>query len=410
MHIDTLLHHTEPALLALADGSLFEGVSIGVAGETVGEVVFNTSMTGYQEILTDPSYCEQIITFTYPHIGNTGINPEDFESDRVYAAGLIIRECSPIVSNWRATESLPDFLKKQNIVAIANIDTRRLTHILRDKGAQNGCIQTGIINRDDALKKARAFSGLNGKDLAIAVSIKVPYKFNRSGVSEVCTVLNGSKSASDCETQSHHIVVYDFGVKRTILKMLTDRNCKVTVVPAKTSVTDVLQLHPDGIVLSNGPGDPAACDYAIKNIQALLKTNIPLFGICLGFQLLALALGAKTIKMKFGHHGGNHPVQEIPPVAEATDPLQRGLFGRVFITSQNHGFSVDENTLPSELIVTHRSLFDKTLQGFKHKTLPVMAFQGHPEAGPGPADIGELFDEFLKVVISYQLSVIGKDN
>lgn len=355
----------EPAVLALADGSLFYGVSVGAAGETVGEVVFNTAMTGYQEILTDPSYTQQIVTLTYPHIGNTGINPFDMESSKVHAAGLVIRELSPVVSHWCATQSLPDFLKSQNIIAIAGIDTRQLTHILRKKGAQSGCIITGKIDSENALQKARAFAGLQHNDLAITVSCAKTY----------------------IRTHSHshrHIVIYDFGVKENIIRALTNRGCQVTIIPAKTSASDVLKLNPDGIVLSNGPGDPAACDYAIKNIQVLLDKNIPLFGICLGFQLLALAFGAKTIKMKFGHHGANHPV------------AAQGI-SRVYITSQNHGFCVDEKTLPPELTVTHTSLFDHTLQGFKHKTLPIMAFQGHPEAGPGPNDIAGLFDEFLEL-------------
>lgn len=366
MHSDPLSSTFEPALLVLADGSVFHGTSIGASGETVGEVVFNTAMTGYQEILTDPSYAQQIVTLTYPHIGNTGVNNVDNESDRIQAAGLIIRELSPLVSNYRATESLRTFLQKQNCVAIANIDTRRLTHILRDKGAQNGCIVTGKVDEAAALKKARAFAGLNGKDLAIEVSTEKAYSFTPT-----------------LTPTSAHIVVYDFGVKKNILRLLAERNCKVTVVPAKTSVNDVLKLKPDGIVLSNGPGDPAACDYAIENAKLLMQKKMPIFGICLGFQILALACGGKTEKMKFGHHGSNHPVQDIKTK-------------KVFITSQNHGFSVDEKTLPSELEITHISLFDKTLQGFKHKALPLIAFQGHPEASPGPNDIVNLFDEFVK--------------
>ncbi|MCX7120770.1 MAG: glutamine-hydrolyzing carbamoyl-phosphate synthase small subunit [Gammaproteobacteria bacterium] len=400
MSITQFLPTSEPAILALADGSLFHGTSIGAFGETIGEVVFNTAMTGYQEILTDPSYTQQIVTLTYPHIGNVGVNPDDMESDKAYAAGLIIRELSPIVSNYRATDSLENFLKKQNIVAIANIDTRRLTRILREKGAQNGCIMTGKVDPESALQKARAFSGLNGKDLAIAVSTKERYQFDRA-----CYDLNRSGAALDRKTLAH-IVVYDFGVKLNILRMLAKVNgsasdsdralqhCKITVIPAKTSASEVLKLKPDGIVLSNGPGDPAACDYAINNIQELLTKQIPIFGICLGFQLLALACGAKTVKMKFGHHGANHPVQEK-------------IGGRVYITSQNHGFCVDEKTLPAELTVTHVSLFDGTLQGFKHSTLPVFAFQGHPEAGPGPNDIMTLFDKFITAV-GDQRSGVGK--
>ena len=374
MSIENLLPKSEPAILALADGSVFQGISIGASGETQGEVVFNTAMTGYQEILTDPSYTQQIVTLTYPHIGNTGVNPDDFESKRAFAAGLVIRELSPIVSNWRATQSLSDFLKAQNIVAIANIDTRQLTRILSEKGAQNGCIMTGTINPEIALAKARAFAGLNGKDLAIEVTTKNSYSFTEQ------SVLNAIEASA-----SYHIVVYDFGVKHTTLRLLVDRHCKVTVVPANTSVNELLKLKPDGVVLSNGPGDPAACDYAIATTKELLAKKIPLFGICLGFQILALAFGAKTLKMKFGHHGANHPVQEIKSK-------------KVFITSQNHGFCVDEKTLPNDLEVTHISLFDKTLQGFAHKTLPVIAFQGHPEAAPGPNDIVSLFDQFIEMI------------
>ena len=380
MSIETTLLPSEPALLALADGSVFQGTSIGYSGDTVGEVVFNTAMTGYQEILTDPSYTQQIVTLTYPHIGNTGINPEDFESNRAHLAGFIIRECSPIVSNWRATQSLPDFLKAQKIVAIANIDTRRLTHILREKGAQNGCILTGKNDVALALQKARAFAGLSGKDLTMAVSC-TRIRDQESEINDLHLPIADNRSP----VTFYHIIIYDFGLKLNIIRQLQNRNCKVTVVPAKTSVDDVLKLNPDGILLSNGPGDPAACIDVIKNIQALLAIKIPLFGICLGFQLLALAYGAKTKKMKFGHHGANHPVQDIKSK-------------KVLITSQNHGFCVDEKTLPSELEVTHISLFDKTVQGFKHTTLPVMAFQGHPEAGPGPGDVSELFDRFVQAI------------
>lgn len=354
----------DPAILALADGSVFQGFSVGASGQTQGEVVFNTAMTGYQEILTDPSYSQQIVTLTYPHIGNTGINSDDFESSRAFAAGLVIRECSPIVSNWRATQSLPDFLKAQGIVAIAGVDTRRLTRLLSTKGAQSGCIITGDVDPEMAIVKARAFPGLNGKDLAIEVSTKQSYDF--------------------AQGNSHHIVVVDYGVKYNILRLLAQRNCRVTVVPATLSAKEILALKPHGVVLSNGPGDPAACDYAIKTIRELLTTQIPLFGICLGFQLLALACGAKTRKMKFGHHGANHPVQQVETK-------------KVYITSQNHGFCVDIDTLPDELMPTHISLFDQTLQGFRHKTLPVIAFQGHPEAAPGPNDIVCLFDDFIKM-------------
>lgn len=367
MLIENPLFNATPAVLALADGSIFHGVSVGAKGQTQGEVVFNTAMTGYQEILTDPSYTQQIVTLTYPHIGNTGINPDDMESRGAFASGLIMRSCSPIVSNWRATQSLPDFLKAHKVVAIAGIDTRYLTHILREKGAQNGCIMAGVVDVERALQTARAFSGLNGKDLAVEVSTTQIYNFPST------------------PTPTYHIVVYDFGVKYNILRALTARDCKVTVVPAKTPVKDVLALKPDGVVLSNGPGDPAACDYAIAAAKALMQEKIPLLGICLGFQIIALACGAKTVKMKFGHHGANHPVQDVRSK-------------KVFITSQNHGFSVDKNTLPSELTVTHVSLFDDTLQGFVHNTLPVMTFQGHPEAGPGPNDVMGLFDEFVSVI------------
>lgn len=369
MSLENLLPKSDAAILALADGSVFQGISVGALGETQGEVVFNTAMMGYQEILTDPSYTQQIVTLTYPHIGNTGVNSEDNESKRAFVAGLIIREISPIVSNWRATQSLSALLKAQHIVAIANIDTRQLTRILREKGAQNGCIMTGNVSPDKAIAKARAFPGLNGKDLAMEVTTKAQYAFVHT------------------HTHTHHIVVYDFGVKHNILRLLADRHCKVTVVPAKTSAIDVLKLKPDGVVLSNGPGDPAACDYAIAATKELLAKKIPLFGICLGFQIIALACGANTLKMKFGHHGANHPVQEVRSK-------------KVFITSQNHGFCVDKKTLPDDLEITHVSLFDGTLQGFSHKTLPVIAFQGHPEAAPGPNDIACVFDEFIKLIPS----------
>ncbi len=363
MSLDDFTHAHRKAILALANGAIFEGVAIGADGQAVGEVVFNTAMTGYQEILTDPSYCEQIVTFTYPHIGNVGVNSEDTESKQIWAKGLVIRDLSAIVSNWRAQQSLPVYLKENHIVAIANVDTRRLTRLLRDEGAQAGCILVGT-DREQALAKARQFAGLNGVDLAQVVSTPTNYTWSA-----------GTK----------HIVAYDFGVKHTILRLFAARGCKVTVVPAKTSVAQVLALKPDGVFLSNGPGDPAACDYAIENTRQLLANNIPLFGICLGFQILALACNAKTTKMKFGHHGANHPVQD-----------RRNQ--KVFITSQNHGFMVDEKTLPTELVVTHKSLFDGSLQGIKHKTKLALAFQGHPEASPGPHDIQVLFDEFLEMI------------
>jgi carbamoyl-phosphate synthase small subunit len=367
MNLMTDLHHHKPALLALADGNLFYGTSIGASGKTVGEVVFNTSMTGYQEILTDPSYAQQIITFTYPHIGNVGVNPEDMESNKVWAAGLIIRELSPIVSNWRAQQSLDEFLKQNNIIGIADIDTRRLTQILRDKGVQNGCIVTGECDANEAIDTAKKFPPLAGQDLAKTVSTKQIIEW---------------KPPSQFK---YHVVVYDFGVKHNILHMLTDRGCRLTIVPAQYSASKVLKLKPDGVLLSNGPGDPAACSYAIENIKILLENNIPLFGICLGFQMLALACGAKTIKVKFGHHGANHPVKDLKT-------------GMVTITSQNHNFVVDEKSLPQDLQITHRSLFDNTLQGIQHKTKPAFAFQGHPEASPGPHDIAYLFDRFIDLI------------
>jgi len=364
-----LLTPWEPAILALADGSVFHGSSVGVSGETQGEVVFNTAITGYQEILTDPSYAEQIITLTYPHIGNVGVNPNDNESNRVWAAGLIIRECSITPSNWRATQSLPHFLQQHNIVAIAHIDTRRLTRLLREKGAQSGCIMTGKIDASTAVEKARAFSGLNGKDLTNFVSTKKSFQYN------------GIKITA----KKYHVVVLDMGVKRNILSLLAHRDCAVTVLPAQSHWEDIIACKPDGILLSNGPGDPAACHRIIAMVRALLMQRIPMLGICLGFQLIALACGAKTVKMKLGHHGTNHPVQAL-------------ISKQVFITSQNHGFTVDRNTLPNELVVTHISLFDGSLQGFQHKTLPVLAFQGHPEASPGPQEMMTLFDDFIRLI------------
>lgn len=356
--------HLPKAQLVLADGSVFSGVSIGANGFAVGEVVFNTAMTGYQEILTDPSYAEQIVTLTYPHIGNTGVNPEDMESEHVWAKGLVIRDLSLIMSNWRATQSLPEFLLRHNVVAIADIDTRRLTRHLREHGAQNACIIVGE-DIDQALSLAKDFAGLDGLDLAKTVTCQQPYSFSDEG--------------------SKHIVCYDFGVKQNILRIFKAANCKVTVVPAKTAVADVLALQPDAVFLSNGPGDPAACDYAIANTKELIAKQIPLFGICLGCQILGLALGAKTFKMKFGHHGANHPVQDLRTK-------------QVLITSQNHGFAIDENTMPATLAVTHRSLFDQTVQGIKHQQQPILAFQGHPEASPGPHDMMPLFSEFLQML------------
>lgn len=369
------------AVLALADGSVFEGTSIGIAGQSVGEVVFNTSMTGYQEILTDPSYAKQLITFTYPHIGNTGINSEDYESDQVWASGLVIRDLAKTISNWRSTLTLEEFLQLQQVVGIADIDTRRLTRILRDTGAQNGC----ILADDDpdpekAIQLAKEFPGLVGMDLAKEVSTSFSYEW-----------LEGSWSWPDGFKQftkddaEFHVVVYDFGVKRNILRLLADRGCRLTVVPANTSAKDVLELKPDGVFLSNGPGDPQACTYAIKAIESLMKTNIPLFGICLGFQLLALASGAKTMKMKFGHHGANHPIL-----------MQDD--SRVIISSQNHGFAVDAQSLPPELTATAKSLFDGSLQALQHNAKPILGYQGHPEASPGPHDLQSVFSQFIQMI------------
>jgi carbamoyl-phosphate synthase small subunit len=369
-----------PALLALEDGSLFRGVAIGANGQSAGEVVFNTSMTGYQEIVTDPSYARQIVTLTYPHIGNTGMNAEDDEAARVHAAGLVIRDAALVVSSWRAQQSLSAWLRERGIVGIADIDTRRLTRILRDKGAQNGCIVAGEqIDEQAALAAARAFPGLKGMDLAKVVSVDKPYAWD-----EGSWQLEGGHRAAPA-TQPFHVVAYDFGVKRNILRMLVDRGCRLTVVPAQTPAAEVLALKPDGVFLSNGPGDPEPCDYAIAAIREFLATDLPVFGICLGHQLLALASGARTLKMKFGHHGGNHPVQELAG-------------GRVMITAQNHGFAVDEATLPATLKVTHRSLFDGSNQGIQRTDRPAFSFQGHPEASPGPHDAAPLFDHFIELM------------
>jgi carbamoyl-phosphate synthase small subunit len=374
------------ALLVLEDGSIFKGTAIGASGVSVGEVVFNTSMTGYQEILTDPSYAEQIVTLTYPHIGNTGINTEDCESNKIWAKGLIIRDLPLLVSNFRSEQSLSEYLEANNILGIADIDTRRLTKILRDKGAQSGCIIASNILDDIqldsvvALEKAQAFGGLKGLDLAKEVTCDKPYQW-----SDGSWILGDGYQSPDPEKMSFHVVAYDFGVKRNILRMLVDRGCRITVVPATTSAADVLALEPDGVFLSNGPGDPEPCDYAIVAIKQLLENNMPIFGICLGHQLLALASGARTIKMKFGHHGANHPVKDI-------------LGERVMITSQNHGFAVDETNLPSNLDVTHVSLFDKSLQGIHRIDKPAFSFQGHPEASPGPHDAAPLFDHFIELM------------
>lgn len=368
------------AILALEDGSIFTGTAIGATGETVGEVVFNTAMTGYQEILTDPSYARQIVTLTYPHIGNTGVNSEDVESDRVHAAGLVIRDLPLLASNFRSQQSLSDYLAESNIVAIADIDTRRLTRILREKGAQNGCIIAGDINEARALELAKQFPGLKGMDLAKEVTSDSTYEW-REGSWQLG---KGFKTFAD-EELPHHVVAYDFGVKQNILRMLTDRGCKLTVVPAQTPASEVLALNPDGVFLSNGPGDPEPCDYAIAAIKEILETDIPVFGICLGHQLLALASGAKTEKMKFGHHGANHPVEVM-----ATKT--------VMITSQNHGFAVTEAGLPANLVATHKSLFDGSLQGIHRTDKPAFSFQGHPEASPGPHDCAPLFDHFIELI------------
>ena len=375
------------ALLVLADGSVFKGTSIGAQGSSVGEVVFNTSMTGYQEILTDPSYSEQIITLTYPHIGNTGVNTEDVESNNIWAKGLVIRDLPLVASNFRNEQTLSDYLKGNNIIGIADIDTRRLTRILREKGAQNGCIMTLSASETDkldpliseALANACSFPGLIGMDLAKEVTCQSPYEFT-DGVWRLGHGYDKNKSNLPC-----HVVAYDFGAKQNILRMLVDRGCKITVVPAKTSAEEALALNPDGIFLSNGPGDPEPCDYAIAAIKTFIEKKIPLFGICLGYQLLALAAGCTTEKMKFGHHGANHPVKDIANK-------------RVMITSQNHGFAVSINNIPEHVEVTYVSLFDQSLQGIELKNAPAFGFQGHPEASPGPNDAAGLFDHFIALI------------
>ncbi|CAM2966204.1 glutamine-hydrolyzing carbamoyl-phosphate synthase small subunit [Moritella viscosa] len=368
------------ALLVLEDGTVFRGVSIGAEGHSVGEVVFNTSMTGYQEILTDPSYSRQIVTLTYPHIGNTGTNDEDAESSDVHACGLIIRDLPLITSNFRNQQSLTDYLKERNVVGIADIDTRKLTRILREKGAQAGCIIAGEnLDETHALELAKAFPGLKGMDLAKEVTVKESYEWNQGS-----WTLTGGLPA-DATDSRFHVVAYDYGVKRNILRMLVDRGCRLTVVPAQTPAKDVLALNPDGVFLSNGPGDPEPCDYAITAIKEILTTDIPVFGICLGHQLLALASGAKTLKMKFGHHGANHPVKD----------MERDV---VMITAQNHGFAVDQTTLPENLVMTHKSLFDDSLQGIHRTDKAAFSFQGHPEASPGPHDAAPLFDHFIELM------------
>ena len=366
---------SEAAILVLADGSVFHGKALGATGFTIGEVVFNTSMTGYQEILTDPSYTKQIVTFTYPHIGNTGTNNEDTESNQVYAAGLIIRDLPLQHSNFRSQSSLADYLKQNNIVAISEIDTRRLTRLLRDKGVQAGCIMSGNIDEAKALELAKSFGSMAGKDLAQEVTCAEAYQWTQ-GEWQL------GKGYSIIDNPEFHVVAYDFGVKHNILRMLAERGCKLTVVPAKTSAEAVLALNPDGIFLSNGPGDPEPCDYAIQAIQTLLQSKKPLFGICLGHQLLGLAVGGKTKKMSFGHHGANHPVQDLASQ-------------KVLITSQNHGFEVDEHSLPKNVRITHRSLFDNSVQGIELIDQPAFSFQGHPEASPGPNDVAYLFDKFI---------------
>ncbi|MHB9117979.1 MAG: glutamine-hydrolyzing carbamoyl-phosphate synthase small subunit [Burkholderiales bacterium] len=377
-----------PAVLVLADGTVFRGIAIGSEGHTVGEVVFNTALSGYQEILTDPSYCRQIVTLTYPHIGNTGVNPQDEESGRIHASGLVIRDLPLLSSNFRKTEELGDYLKRHGIVAIAEIDTRKLTRLLREKGAQSGCIQAGRIDEAEALQLARAFPGLAGMDLAKEVTCPSPLAWTEG---------EWSLTAGFAETAEakYHVVAFDYGVKRNILRMLASRGCKVSVVPAQTPAAEVLALKPDGVFLSNGPGDPEPCDYAIAAIRELLDADLPIFGICLGHQLLALASGAKTLKMKFGHHGANHPVKDMDS-------------GRVAITSQNHGFAVDEASLPGNLRATHRSLFDGTLQGIARNDKPAFSFQGHPEASPGPHDVAYLFDRFTALMEEKQRAGLPK--
>ncbi len=372
----------KPAILALADGSIFRGEAIGADGQTIGEVVFNTAMTGYQEILTDPSYAQQIVTLTYPHIGNTGTTPEDAESNRVWAAGLIIRDLPLISSNWRNKQPLDEYLKGNGTVAIAGIDTRRLTRILREKGSQNGCILVGDdATEEKALELARSFPGLKGMDLAKVVSCTERYEWRSS----VWNLKDDSHPEIPASELKYHVVAYDYGVKVNILRMLVERGCRLTVVPAQTPAAEVLALNPDGVFLSNGPGDPEPCDYAIQAIKDVLQTDIPVFGICLGHQLLALASGAKTVKMGTGHHGANHPVQDLKT-------------GVVMITSQNHGFAVDEPSLPANLRATHKSLFDGTLQGIERTDKDAFSFQGHPEASPGPHDVAPLFDRFIEAM------------
>jgi carbamoyl-phosphate synthase small subunit len=392
-----LLPVLPPALLTLADGTVFQGISIGAAGHTVGEVVFNTALTGYQEILTDPSYCRQIVTLTYPHIGSYGVNEEDVEASKIHAAGLIVKDVPQRMSNFRASMTLPAYLQREGTVAIAGIDTRRLTRVLRTTGAQNGCISTfaagHVVSQSDidtALAHARAAPSMAGLDLAQVVSVNEPYAWTETE----WTLGSGYGALADAR---FHVVAYDFGVKRNILRMLASRGCRVTVVPAKTAAAAVLAMQPDGIFLSNGPGDPQPCDYAIAAAATLIDSGIPTFGICLGHQIMALASGAKTFKMKFGHHGANHPVKDLDS-------------GRVSITSQNHGFAVDEKSLPANLRATHISLFDNTLQGLERTDRPAFCFQGHPEASPGPHDIAYLFDRFTTLMAAHQSHTTAEKN
>ena len=365
-----------PAVLALQDGTIFHGVSVGDDGKTIGEVVFNTAMTGYQEILTDPSYCRQIVTLTYPHIGNTGTNAEDMESSKIHASGLIIRDSSMLASSWRSERSFRDFLRQGKTVAIADIDTRKLTRLLREKGAQSGCIMTGNADPEIAVRHSRKFPGLSGMDLAKFVTTDRSYQWCYG------TEFGRRNRIMSRRIAPYHVVAYDFGIKRNILRILSDLDCRMTVVPATTPADAVMAMRPDGVFLSNGPGDPEPCSYAINATREFIKASIPVFGICLGHQLLALAVGARTVKMKFGHHGANHPVKDLQT-------------GKVVITCQNHGFAVDEATLPDNVLATHRSLFDGTLQGIALKDKPAFGFQGHPEASPGPHDLKPLFERFI---------------
>ncbi len=365
-----------PAILALQDGTVFHGRSVGADGRTIGEVVFNTAMTGYQEILTDPSYCRQIVTLTYPHIGNTGTNSEDMESAEIHASGLVIRDSSMVTSSWRSERSFTDFLRQGDAVAIADIDTRKLTRIIREKGAQSGCIMTGDADPAQAIEDARKFPGIAGMDLARFVTTKKPYQWSFG------TTFGKKPRVMSRRVAPYHVVAYDFGIKRNILRILSDLGCRMTVVPAMTTADEALRHSPDGIFLSNGPGDPEPCDYAVTAIRTFLERRIPVFGICLGHQLLGLAAGGRTVKMKFGHHGANHPVQDLTT-------------GQVLITSQNHGFAVDESSLPPDVVATHRSLFDGTLQGIGYRDRPAFSFQGHPEASPGPHDLLSLFERFI---------------